>query len=77
MPSGPCEMGSMADTRWTPFFFQLVLVVHGIEPIPGKAVERFPDQNNIKQLLVAVLYHLLELRAIIRLGRDGAVNVIA
>ena len=20
MPSGPCEMGSMADTRWTPFF---------------------------------------------------------
>ena len=55
--------------------FQLVLVVHGIEPIPGKAV-KFPDQNNIKQLLVAVLYHLLELRAIIRLGRDGAVNVV-
>ena len=45
------------------------------DAIPGKTV-KFPDQNNVKQLLVAVLYHLLELRAIISLGRDGAVNVV-
>ena len=54
--------------------FQLVLVVHGIEPIPGKAVE-FPDQNHIEDFLRAVLYHPLEVRAVIRLGRVGTVNV--
>ena len=54
---------------------QLGLIPGTVVAIPGKAV-KFPDQNNIKQLLVAVLYHLLELRAIIRLGRDGAVNVV-
>ena len=56
-------------------FFQLVLVVHGIKPVPGKAVE-FPDQNDVKQFFVAVLNHLLELRTVIRLGRDGSVNVM-
>ena len=55
--------------------FQLVLVIHGIEPIPGKAVE-LPDQNHIEDFLRAVLYHPLEVRAVIRLGRDGAVNVV-
>ena len=54
--------------------FQLVLVVHGIEPIPGKAVE-LPDQNHIEDFLRAVLYHVLELRAVIRLGRICTVNV--
>ena len=54
---------------------QLGLIPGTVVAIPGKAV-KFPDQNNIKQLLVAVLYHLLELRAIIRLVRDGAVNVV-
>ena len=54
---------------------QLGFIPGTIVAIPGKTV-KFPDQYNIKQLLVAVLYHLLELRAIIRLGRDGAVNVV-
>ena len=54
--------------------FQLVLVVHGIEPIPCKAVE-LPDQNHIEDFLRAVLYHPLEVRAVIRLGRIGTVNV--
>ena len=54
--------------------FQLVLVVHGIEPIPGKAVE-LPDQNHIEDFLRAVLYHPLEVRAVIRFGRAGTVDV--
>ena len=54
--------------------FQLVLVVHGIVAVPGKAVE-LPDQNHIEDFLRAVLYHVLELRAVIRFGRVGTVNV--
>ena len=54
---------------------ELGLIPGTVVAIPGKAVQ-LPDQHNVKQLLVAVLYHLLELRAIIRLGRDGAVNVV-
>ena len=54
--------------------FQLVLVVHGIEPIPGKAVE-LPDQNHIEDFLSAVLYHPLEVRTVIRFGRVGTVDI--
>jgi hypothetical protein len=54
---------------------QLGLIPCAVVAISGKAVE-FPDQNDIKQLLVAVLDHLLELRAVVRLGRDGTVNVV-
>ena len=54
---------------------QLSLIPCAVVAISGKAVE-FPDQNDIKQLLVAVLDHLLELRAVVRLGRDGTVNVV-
>ena len=54
---------------------QLGLIPGTVVAIPGKAV-KFPDQNNIKQLLVAVLYHLLELRAIVRLGGDSTVNIV-
>ena len=54
---------------------QLGLIPCAVVAISGKAVE-FPDQNDIKQLLVAVLYHLLELRAVVRFGRDGTVNVV-
>ena len=54
---------------------QLGLVPGTVIAVPGKTV-KFPDQNNVKQLLVAVLDHLLELRAVIRLGRDGTVNVV-
>jgi len=55
--------------------FQDHLVVCAIKTIPGKSV-KFPDENNIKQLLAAVFDHLLELRAIVRLGREGTVNVV-
>ena len=54
---------------------QLGLVPGTVVAVPGKAV-KFPDQHDVKQLLVAVFYHLLELRAVVRLGRDGTVNVV-
>ena len=54
---------------------QLGLVPGTVVAVPSKTVE-FPDQNDVKQLLIAVLYHLLELRAVVRLGRDGTVNVV-
>ena len=54
--------------------FQLVLVVHGIESVPGKAVQ-LPDQNYVEDFLCAVLNHPLEVRAVIRLGRVGTVDV--
>ena len=54
---------------------QLGLVPSTVVAVSGKAVE-FPDQHNVKQLLVAVFYHLLKLRAVVRFGRDGTVNVV-
>ena len=55
--------------------FQNHLIVCAIKTIPGKAV-KFPDENNIKQLLAAVFDHLLELRAIVRFGGECTVNVV-
>ena len=55
--------------------FQDHLVVCAIKTIPCKAV-KFPDENNIKQLLAAVFDHLLELRAIVRFGRECTINVV-
>ena len=55
--------------------FQDHLVVFTIKTIPGKAV-KFPDENNIKQLLAAVFDHLLEFRAIVRFGGERTVNVV-
>ena len=54
---------------------QLGLIPGTVVAVPGKTV-KFPDQHNIEQLLVAVLYHLLELRAVVCFGRDGTVNVM-
>ena len=54
---------------------QLGLIPGTVVAIPGKTVE-LPDQHDIEQLFVAVFYHLLELRAVVRLGRDGTVNVV-
>ena len=54
---------------------QLGLVPSTVVAVPGKAVE-FPDQNDVKQLLVAVFDHLSELRAIICFSRDGTINVV-
>ena len=54
---------------------QLSLVPGTIVAVPGKTV-KLPDQHDVKQLLVAVLYHLLELRAVIGLGGDGTVDVV-
>ena len=55
--------------------FQDHLIVCAIKTIPGKAV-KFPNENNIKQLLAAVFDHLLELRAIVRFCRECTVNVV-
>ena len=54
---------------------QLGLVPGTVVAVPGKAVQ-LPDQHNVKQLLVAVLNHLLELRAVVRLGGDSTVNIV-
>ena len=70
----PLRNGFHGRHQMDAVLFQLVLVVHGIEPIPGKAVE-FPDQNHIEDFLCAVLNHPLEVRAVIRFGRVGTVDV--
>ena len=54
---------------------QLGLIPCAIVAVPSKTIE-FPDQNDVKQLLVAVLNHLLELRAVVRLGGDSTVNIV-
>ena len=54
---------------------QLGLVPGTVVAVSGKTVE-FPDQHDVKQLLVTVFYHLLELRAVVRFGRDGTVNIV-
>ena len=56
-------------------FLQLGLIPGTVVAVPGKTVE-LPDQHDVKQLLVAVFYHLLELRAVVCLGRDGTVDVV-
>ena len=70
----PLRNGFHGRHQMDTVLFQLVLVVHGIEPIPGKAVQ-LPDQNHIEDFLRAVLYHPLEVRTVIRFGRVGTVNV--
>ena len=70
MPSGPSEMISVAAV-----LLQLGLVPGAVIAVSGKAV-KFPDQHDVKQLLVAVFDHLLELRAIICFSRDGTINVV-
>ena len=54
---------------------ELGLIPGTVVAVPGKTVQ-LPDQHNIKQLLVAVLDHLLELRAVVRLGGDSTVNIV-
>ena len=54
---------------------QLGLVPGTVVAVSGKAVQ-FPDQHNVEQLLVAVLDHLLKLWTVVRLGRDGTVNIV-
>ena len=54
---------------------QLGLVPGTVVAVSGKAVQ-LPDQHDVKQLLIAVLDHLLELRAVVRLGRDGTVDIV-
>ncbi len=54
---------------------QLGLVPSTVVAVSGKAV-KLPDQYNVKQLLVTVLDHLLELWAVVCLGRDGTVDVV-
>ena len=55
--------------------FQLGLIPGTVVAVPGKTVQ-LPDQHDVKQLFVAVFDHLLKLRAVVRLGRDGTVNIV-
>ena len=70
----PLRNGFHGRHQMDTVLFQLVLVVHGIVAVSGKTVE-LPDQNHIEDFLRAVLYHPLEVRAVIRLGRVGTVDV--
>ena len=70
----PLRNGFHGRHQMDAVLFQLVLVVHGIEPIPGKAVQ-LPDQNHIEDFLCAVLNHPLEVRAVICFGGVGTVDV--
>ena len=70
----PLRDGFHSRHQMDTVLFQLVLVVHGIESVPGKAVQ-LPDQNHIEDFLSAVLNHPLKVWAIIRFGRVGTVNV--
>ena len=54
---------------------ELGLIPGTVVAVPGKTVQ-FPDQHNVKQLLVAVLNHLLEFRAVVRFGGDSTVNIV-
>ena len=55
--------------------FQLVLIMCRIVTISGETV-KFPDQHNVKQPFLAVLDHLLEVRAVVCLGRKRTVDVV-
>ena len=55
--------------------FQLILIVCRIIAVSGKAV-KLPDQHNVKQPFLAVLDHLLEVRAVIGFGGKGTVNIV-
>ena len=70
----PLRNGFHGRHQMDAVLFQLVLVVHGIEPIPGKAVQ-LPDQNHVEDFLSAVLDHPLKVWTVIRLGRVGTVDV--
>ena len=54
---------------------ELGLIPGTVVAVPGKTVQ-LPDQHNVKQLLVAVLNHLLEFRAVVRFGGDSTVNIV-
>jgi len=54
---------------------QLSLVPGTVVAVSGKAVE-LPDNDDIKDATLTVLDHLLELRAVVRLGRNRAVDVV-
>ena len=70
----PLRNGFHGRHQMDTVLFQLVLVVHGIESVPGKAVQ-LPDQNYVEDFLSAVLDHPLKVWAVIRFGRVGTVNV--
>ena len=64
----PLRNGFHGGHQMDAVLFQLVLVVHGIESVPGKAVQ-LPDQNYVEDFLSAVLDHPLKVWAVIRFGR--------
>ena len=55
--------------------FQSCLVMGAVIAVAGKAVQ-LPDHNHVKQPFGAVLNHPLEIRAVICLGRKGAVDIL-
>ena len=54
---------------------QLGLVPGTVVAVPGKTIQ-LPDNDDIKDAALAVLNHLLELRAVVCFCGDGTVNVM-
>ena len=59
-----------------PVLFQSGLVAGAVVSVAGEPVQ-LPDEYHIEQALAAVLYHILKLRAVVRLGRKGPVDIVA
>ena len=59
-----------------PVLFQSGFIPGTVVAVPGKPVQ-FPDDDHIKQALAAVLDHVLKFRAVVGLGGEGPVYVVA
>lgn len=59
-----------------PVSFQLVFVSCAVIAVTGEAV-KLPDDNNIKQLALAICNHLLELGSVVGGARNGPICVSA
>ena len=57
-------------------FLQRGFVMCAVIAVAGEAV-KFPDNDHIKQTLGAIFDHLLKVRSVIGLRREGAINIVA
>jgi hypothetical protein len=56
-------------------FLQQGFVPRTVVSVAGKAIQ-LPDDDHVEQLFAAVFNHVLKFRAIVGLGRKGAVDVV-
>src|SRR5699024_699684 len=56
-------------------FLELRFIPGAVVAVPGKPV-KFPDNDHIKQLFIAVFNHILKFRPVIRLGGNSPVDIV-